>query len=146
MLAKIRRELSRLIFPGLMLTYGLAALAVCGAGNCDDGLQTAVPAILDEMRGYLWHGMAPAYAVEFAGGIVGMTIGLAWDWWKQRPVKAAAKARAEALAEARADARVEAPAEIRELRERMLRIGIDPDTGARLPHFNSGPANGQAGN
>ena len=140
LLARIRRELSRLIFLGLLLTYGLAALEVCGAGDCAAGLQTAVPATLGEVRGYLWHGMALAFIVEFAGGIVAMTIGLAWDWWKERPVKAAAKARAEAQAEARA----EAQAEIQVLRERMLRIGIDPDTGERLPHFNNTAASGPA--
>ena len=76
-----------------------------------------------------------------------MTIGLAWDWWKERPVKAAAKARAEAQAEAQAAAqaaRAEAQAEIQALRERMLRIGIDPDTGERLPHFNNAAASGPA--
>lgn len=140
LLARIRRELSRLIFLGLLFTYGLAALEVCGAGDCAAGLQTAVPATLGEVRGYLWHGMALAFIVEFAGGIVAMTIGLAWDWWKERPVKAAAKARAEAQAEARA----EAQAEIQALRERMLRIGIDPDTGERLPHFNNAAASGPA--
>lgn len=140
LLARIRRELSRLIFLGLLFSYGLAALEVCGAGDCAAGLQTAVPATLGEVRGYLWHGMALAFIVEFAGGIVAMTIGLAWDWWKERPVKAAAKARAEAQAEARA----EAQAEIQALRERMLRIGIDPDTGERLPHFNNAAASGPA--
>lgn len=151
LLARIRRELSRLIFLGLLLTYGLAALEVCGAGDCAAGLQTAVPATLGEVRGYLWHGMALAFIVEFAGGIVAMTIGLAWDWWKERSVKAAAKARAEAQAEARAEARAaqaearaEAQAEIQALRERMLRIGIDPDTGERLPHFNNAAAGGPA--
>ena len=158
LLARIRRELSRLIFLGLLLTYGLAALEVCSAGDCAAGLQTAVPATLGEVRGYLWHGMALAFIVEFAGGIVAMTIGLAWDWWKERPVKAAAKARAEAQAEARAaqaaaqaearaaqaEAQATAQAEIRALRERMLRIGIDPDTGERLPHFNNAAASGPA--
>ena len=156
LLARIRRELSRLIFLGLLFSYGLAALEVCGAGDCAAGLQTAVPATLGEVRGYLWHGMALAFIVEFAGGIVAMTIGLAWDWWKERPVKAAAKARAEAQAEAQAaaqiaqaqvaqaEARAEAQAEIQALRERMLRIGIDPDTGERLPHFNNAAANGPA--
>lgn len=140
LLARIRRELSRLIFLGLLFSYGLAALEICGAGDCAAGLQTAVPATLGEVRGYLWHGMALAFIVEFAGGIVAMTIGLAWDWWKERPVKAAAKARAEARAEAQA----EAQAEIQALRERMLRIGIDPDTGERLPHFNNAAASGPA--
>ena len=149
LLARIRRELSRLIFLGLLFSYGLAALEVCGAGDCAAGLQTAVPATLGEVRGYLWHGMALAFIVEFAGGIVAMTIGLAWDWWKERPVKAAAKARAEAQAEAQAAAQVAqaqaaAQAEIQALRERMLRIGIDPDTGERLPHFNNAAANGPA--
>ena len=147
LLARIRRELSRLIFLGLLFTYGLAALEVCGAGDCAAGLQTAVPATLGEVRGYLWHGMALAFIVEFAGGIVAMTIGLAWDWWKERPVKAAAKARAEAQAEAQAEARTAqaaAQAEIQVLRERMLRIGIDPDTGERLPHFNNAAASGPA--
>ena len=154
LLARIRRELSRLIFLGLLFSYGLAALEVCGAGDCAAGLQTAVPATLGEVRGYLWHGMALAFIVEFAGGIIAMTIGLAWDWWKERPVKAAAKARAEAQAEAQAAAQVaqaaaqvaqaEAQAEIQTLRERMLRIGIDPDTGERLPHFNNAAASGPA--
>ena len=168
LLARIRRELSRLIFLGLLFSYGLAALEVCGAGDCAAGLQTAVPATLGEVRGYLWHGMALAFIVEFAGGIVAMTIGLAWDWWKERPMKAAAKARAEAQAEAQAEARAaqaaaqvaqaeaqvaqaeaqvaqaEAQAEIQALRERMLRIGIDPDTGERLPHFNNAAASGPA--
>ena len=171
LLARIRRELSRLIFLGLLFSYGLAALEVCGAGDCAAGLQTAVPATLGEVRGYLWHGMALAFIVEFAGGIVAMTIGLAWDWWKERPVKAAAKARAEAQAEAQAEARAAqaearvaqaeaqvaqvaqaeaqvaqaaAQAEIQALRERMLRIGIDPDTGERLPHFNNAAASGPA--
>ena len=51
-----------------------------------------------------------------------------------RPEKAAAKARAEAYAEAGAM-----------YREKLLRAGIDPDTGERLPHFNNGTGatNGQ---
>ncbi len=67
-----------------------------------------------------------------------MTIGLAWDWWKQRPEKAAAKARAEAYAAAYAEAGAM-------YREKLLRAGIDPDTGERLPHFNNGTGatNGQ---
>ena len=41
----------------------------------------------------------------------------------------------EACAVARAKRDV-ACAEVRHLREMLLRIGIDPDTGERLPHFN----------
>jgi hypothetical protein len=132
--AKIRREVSRLVFIGLLFTYGLSAWAVCGAGGCKAGLQTTIFVILDQTRQHLWSGMATAYLVEFSGGIAGMTIGLAWDWWKQRPEKAAAKARAEAYAEAGAM-----------YREKLLRAGIDPDTGERLPHFNNGTGatNGQ---
>ena len=80
-----------------------------------------------------------------------MTIGLAWDWWKERPQKAAAKAVEQARAETQAEAQKELreqQAELRErnaqLREMLLRNGIDPDTGEPLPLFNRGgnPANG----
>ncbi|MYC32356.1 MAG: hypothetical protein F4X64_04190 [Chloroflexi bacterium] len=74
-----------------------------------------------------------------------MTIGLAWDWWKERPAKAAAKAKAEAYAEAYAEAQVEFQTQAAEFqtqaaayRERLLRNGIDPDTGERLPNFSNG--------
>ena len=139
--AKIRREVSRLVFIGLLFTYGLSAWAVCGAGGCKAGLQTTIFVILDQTRQHLWSGMATAYLVEFSGGIAGMTIGLAWDWWKQRPQKAAEKARTEAYAEAHAEAKLREMV----LREMMLRAGIDPDTGERLPHFNNGTGatNGQ---
>ena len=59
---------------------------------------------------------------------------LAWDWWKQRPQKAAEKARTEAYAEAYAEAKLREMV----LREMMLRAGIDPDTGEPLPPFNNG--------
>lgn len=67
-----------------------------------------------------------------------MTIGLAWDWWKERPAKAAAKAKAEAYAEAYAEAQVEFQTQAAAYRERLLRNGIDPDTGERLPNFSNG--------
>ena len=178
LLAKIRRELSRLVFVGLLFAYGLAALAVCDAGGCAGGLLPAVIAIMGETRAYLWQGIALSFIVEFAGGFVAMTIGLALDWLKARraaQAEAFDKARAEqaealdkAYAE-RTDARVEKAealanlraekaeaiaearaqnAEVRmqlqlaeaqqrnlELQNRMLRAGIDPDTGQRLPNF-----------
>ena len=78
-----------------------------------------------------------------------MTIGLAWDWWKERPAKAAAKAKVEAYAAAYATAYAEAQVEFQTqaaefqtqaaaYRERLLRNGIDPDTGERLPNFSNG--------
>ena len=77
-----------------------------------------------------------------------MTIGLAIDWWKDRHAKAAAAteaAVAEAAAAARAEARAEEEAAYRDreaaYREKLLRAGIDPDTGERLPHFNNGADN-----
>jgi len=73
-----------------------------------------------------------------------MTIGLAWDWWKERPAKAAAKAYAEAYADAYADARAAFQTQAAAYRERLLRNGIDPDTGERLPNFSNG-ANGTEG-
>ena len=93
LLAKLRRELSRLIFLGLLCAYGLTALAVCGGEACDAGVRVTFLVILDQMRPYLWQGMVIAYLAEFSGGILAMTIGLAWDWWKERPQKAAAKSR-----------------------------------------------------
>lgn len=161
LLAKIRRELSRLIFVGLLFAYGLAALAVCAAGGCNAGVLSASIAIMGEVRAYLWQGVALSFIVEFAGGFVAMTIGLALDWLKERRA-----ARAEALEKARtevAEARVENAealanvraenAEVRiqlaeaqqrnlEMQNRMLRAGIDPDTGRPLPRF----ANGSVGN
>ena len=104
LLAKLRRELSRLIFLGLLCAYGLTALAVCGGEGCDAGVRVTFLVILDQMRPYLWQGMVIAYLVEFSGGILAMTIGLAWDWWKERPQKAAAKAAAEATKQERAAA------------------------------------------
>ena len=70
-----------------------------------------------------------------------MTIGLAWDWWKERPAKAAAKAKAEAYAEALAEFQTQAAefqTQAAAYRERLLRNGIDPDTGERLSNFNNG--------
>ena len=104
LLAKLRRELSRLIFLGLLCAYGLTALAVCGGEACDAGVRVTFLVILDQMRPYLWQGMVIAYLAEFSGGILAMTIGLAWDWWKERPQKAAAKAAAEATKQERAAA------------------------------------------
>ena len=104
LLAKLRRELSRLIFLGLLCAYGLTALAVCGGEACDAGVRVTFLVILDQMRPYLWQGMVIAYLAEFSGGILAMTIGLAWDWWKERPQKAAAKAVAEATKQERAAA------------------------------------------
>lgn len=104
LLALLRRELSRLVFLGLLFAYALAALAVCGGGGCHAGARVAFLAILDGTRPYLWQGMAMAFLVEFAGGFLAMTIGLAWDWWKQRPAKAAAKAVAEVTKQERAKA------------------------------------------
>ena len=106
LLALLRRELSRLVFLGLLFAYALAALAVCGDGDggCAAGARAAFLAILDETRPYLWQGMAMAFLVESAGGFLTMTIGLAWDWWKQRPEKAAAKAVAEVTEKERAKA------------------------------------------
>lgn len=176
LLAKIRRELSRLIFIGLLFAYGLSALTVCGAGGCNAGAIPALTAIMGETRPYLWQGIALSFIVEFAGGIVSMTIGLALDWLKERRerrnaelyaeeqagvvaevrlVKAEARAeKAEALAALRAEnaealvaSRIEL-AEARqrnlELENRMLRAGIDPDTGLPLPHFANGNANASA--
>ena len=130
LLAKIRRELSRLIFMGLLFTCGLSAWAVCGSGGCDAGLRVAFFAILDRAGEYVWPGLALAYLAEFTGGIVAMTIGLALDWLKDRREKRRADAYAEGYAEATAL-----------YREKLLRAGIDPDTGERLPHFHYG--NGQ---
>ena len=104
LLALLRRELSRLVFLGLLFAYALAALAVCGGGGCHAGARASFLAILDETRPYLWQGMAMAFLVEFAGGFLAMTIGLAWDWWKNRPAKAAAKAVAEVTERERAAA------------------------------------------
>jgi len=104
LLAKLRRELSRLIFLGLLCAYGLTALAVCSGESCDAGVRVTFLVILDQMRPYLWQGMVIAYLAEFSGGILAMTIGLAWDWWKERPQKAAAKAAAEATKQERAAA------------------------------------------
>lgn len=123
LLATIRRELSRLIFLGLLFTYALSAWEVCGAGGCSGGLQPAIFAIIEQTSARLWPGMALAFMVEFTGGIIAMTIGLAWDWWKKRPEKAAEQARAEVEAAFRH-------------REMLLRAGIDPDTGESLAHFN----------
>lgn len=181
LLAKIRRELSRLIFVGLLFAYGLAALAVCGEGGCNAGALPASIALMGEVRAYLWQGVALSFIVEFAGGFVAMTIGLAIDWLKARRARLDAQAyaddqaemrseiraeraearaeKAEALANLRAEnaeaiatARAEsAEVHIRlaeaqqrnlEMQNRMLRAGIDPDTGRPLPHF----ANGSAGN
>ena len=102
MLALLRRELSRLVFLGLLFAYALAALAVCGDGGCHAGVRIAFLTILDQTRPYLWQGMAMAFLVEFTGGFLAMTIGLAWDWWKKRPEKAAAKAVAEVTKRERA--------------------------------------------
>lgn len=106
LLALLRRELSRLVFLGLLFAYALAALAVCGdgGGGCAAGARAAFLAILDETRPYLWQGLAMAFLVESSGGFLTMTIGLAWDWWKQRPEKAAAKAVAEVTKKERAAA------------------------------------------
>ena len=106
LLALLRRELSRLVFLGLLFAYALAALAVCGQGDggCAAGARATFLAILDETRPYLWQGLAMAFLVESAGGFLTMTIGLAWDWWKQRPEKAAAKAVAEVTEKERAKA------------------------------------------
>ena len=134
LLATIRRELSRLIFLGLLFTYALAAWEVCGAGACSGGLQPAIFAIIDQTSARLWPGMALAFMVEFTGGIIAMTIGLAWDWWKQRPEKAAEQARAEAV-KAAEQARTELETTFRH-REMLLRAGIDPDTGEPLTHYN----------
>ena len=104
MLALLRRELSRLVFLGLLFAYPLAALAVCGDGGCHAGARIAFLTILDQTRPYLWQGMAMAFLVEFTGGFLAMTIGLAWDCWKKRPEKAAAKAVAEVTKQERATA------------------------------------------
>ena len=148
-LAKARRELTRLLALGLLITYGLAALAACGAGNCNAGLQATIVATLEHARPFLWQGIALAFLLEFTGGLFFMTIGLAIDWWKDRHAKAAAAteaAVAEAAAAARAEARAEEEAAYRDreaaYREKLLRAGIDPDTGERLPHFNNGADNG----
>ena len=166
-LAKARRELTRLLALGLLITYGLAALAACGAGNCNAGLQAAIVATLEHARPFLWQGIALAFLLEFTGGLFFMTIGLAIDWWKDRHAKAAAAAEAAvaeaaqaAASEARAEARAEEEAAYRDreavyrdreaayrdreaaYREKLLRAGIDPDTGERLPHFNNGADNG----
>lgn len=197
LLAKIRRELSRLIFVGLLFAYGLAALVVCDTGGCAAGLRPAVIAIMGETRAYLWQGVALSFIVEFAGGFVAMTIGLALDWLKERraarekalaeahaemeaaraeqeaaraereaamvnlraqnaeAIAAARAEKAEAIAEARAqsaetraqlaESRTQLAESIQrnlELQNRMLRAGIDPDTGQRLPHFaNANPGN-----
>ena len=183
LLAKIRRELSRLIFVGLLFAYGLSALAVCNGNGCQAGIIPAIIAIMGETRAYLWQGIALSFIVEFAGGFLSMTIGMALDWLKERrerrkseldaenhaevvseirAERAEARAeKAEALANLRAEnaeslaaARSE-NAEVRvalaesrqrnlELQNRMLRAGIDPDTGLPLPHYANGSAN--AGN
>lgn len=157
LLAKIRRELSRLIFIGLLFAYGLSALTVCGAGGCTAGIIPAITAIMGETRPYFWQGIALSFIVEFAGGFVAMTIGLAIDWLKKRHERWRAEGHAEGFAEARAEqdevrlenatVRVEL-AEARqrnlELQNRMLRAGIDPDTGLPLPHFANGNANASA--
>jgi hypothetical protein len=134
LLGVVRRELTRLIFLGLVFTYTLAALVECGYGGCVNGLPKTIIAMLERAPKLFWQGMASAYLVEFTGGFAGMTIGLAWDWWKQRPQKAAEKARTEAYAEAYAEAKLREMV----LREMMLRAGIDPDTGEPLPPFNNG--------
>lgn len=159
-LAKIRRELSRLIFLGLLCTYGLTAWAVCGAGGCDSGFHPALLLALERAQGHLWHGMAVAYLLEFTGGLATMTIGLAWDWWRQRPAKAAEKAAATAQAEAQAALRekelellakdleyrtrvVSAQEQALAFRTMLVNNGINPDTGERMPDVNNG--NGAAG-
>ena len=77
-----------------------------------------------------------------------MTIGLALDWLKERRERRQAEfyaeGRAIAISEIRAE-RAEARLELAEARQRylelqnrMLRAGIDPDTGQRLPHYRNG--------
>ena len=176
LLAKIRRELSRLIFVGLLFAYGLSALAVCSGNGCPAGIIPAIIAIMGETRAYLWQGIALSFIVETTGGFLSMTIGLALDWLKERRERRQAELDAENHAEVvseiraeRAEARAEkaealanlraenaealaaARAELAESRQRnlelqnrMLRAGIDPDTGLPLPHYANGSSN--AGN
>ena len=85
-----------------------------------------------------------------------MTIGLALDWLKERRERRKAELYAEGYIEGvalvraeRAEARLEL-AEARqrnlELENRMLRAGIDPDTGQPLPHYRNGNGGANAGN
>ena len=100
------------------------------------------------------------------------TIGLAWDWWRQRPAKAPEKAAATARAEAKTELEKERAAAQAKLKEKELEIlakdleyrgrvvaaqeqalalramlvdnGINPDTGERMPNFNHGNGNSNA--
>ena len=78
-----------------------------------------------------------------------MTIGLALDWLKERRERRKAELYAEGRAIAISEIRLElAEAHLRflELQNRMLRAGIDPDTGQPLPHYRNGNRNANAGN
>ena len=158
LLAKIRRELSRLIFVGLLFAYGLSALSVCSGNGCQAGIIPAIIAIMGETRAYLWQGIALSFIVETTGGFVAMTIGLAIDWLKERHKRWRAEGHAEGHAEGLAEGRAENAAVLienatvrlelsesrqrnLEMQNRMLRAGIDPDTGQPLPHYRNGSSN-----
>lgn len=140
LLAKIRRELSRLIFVGLLFAYGLSALAVCSGNGCPAGIIPAIIAIMGETRAYLWQGIALSFIVETTGGFVAMTIGLAIDWLKARHQRWRAEGHAEGVAETQAELAAAHQRNL-ELQNRMLRAGLDPDTGLPLPHYRNGNSN-----
>ena len=98
---------------------------------------------MGETRAYLWQGIALSFIVEFAGGFVAVVIGLARYWLKERRTKLDAQSYAARQAEVRSKIRAEMAASQQrnlEMQNRMLRAGIDPDTGQPLPHFANGNA------